>query len=318
MVSFYSFLKDPQTIEHLKALDVERAIQLSWKPFISIKEWLTRLPNLSAPYMGVKNGAVILGPDLPEEDLVRQAAQAAAESIRPWKKGPFRLFGIGIDAEWRSDLKWERMAGYLPSFKGQLVLDVGCNNGYYMFRILEGQPRFVLGIDPVPRLWYQFHLLQHFARCSELEFHMWGWRELSCWPNLFDSIFCMGIIYHHPNPIEIMQLLYLALKPGGLLVLESIIIPGEGSLCLFPQDRYAKMRNVWFVPTQTALKNFLKRTKFIDVQIIATNKHEPHEQRATFWNPGPSYESFIQNQNLTVEGHPAPHRAILTARKRLS
>lgn len=39
------------------------------------------------------------------------------EQLKPWRKGPFSLYGINIDTEWRSDWKWDRV--YLTSpFKG--------------------------------------------------------------------------------------------------------------------------------------------------------------------------------------------------------
>ena len=31
------------------------------------------------------------------------------KELMPWRKGPFHLLGIDIDAEWRSDLKWQRL-----------------------------------------------------------------------------------------------------------------------------------------------------------------------------------------------------------------
>ena len=315
--TIFSLMQNPQHIQALKQKTAERATWLSRKPFEEMNSRLQALPDRQTDVKNYGQAAIAIGEDLPEEHPHRKAIHEAAMAMIPWKKGPFRLFGTPIDAEWRSDFKWDRMAGVLPDQKGKLVLDVGCNNGYYLFRLLDQQPRYLLGIDPIPRLWYQFHLLQRYAAEPHLEFQMWGWQELAHWENLFDTIFCMGIIYHHFNPIQILKDLYRALKPGGLLVLESIVVEGQSSHCLFPQDRYAKMRNVWFVPTVSAMTHFLKRTKFVNIDVIAVNKHEPAEQRTTPWNPGPSYADFImENQaDLTVEGHPAPHRAIIFANK---
>jgi len=181
----------------------------------------------------------------------------------------------------------------------------------------EVKPAYLLGIDPVPRPWYQFQILQRFARVPDLEFAPWGWQELHLFPECFDTIFCMGIVYHHRDPLELLRLLRRALRPGGLLVMESIVIPGEASLCLFPPDRYARMRNVWFVPTVNALRNMLARSRFEDIHEIATNAHHPDEQRTTDWNQGPSYRDFLNptDPTQTEEGHPAPWRTILLARK---
>ena len=252
------------------------------------------------------------------DDSGRGLIRRAAEAVMPWKKGPFRLCGLEIDGEWRSDWKWDRFAAALPSQKGKLVLDLGCNNGYTMFRLLPQRPEFVLGIDPMARPVNQFELLQRYARAPNLQMERWGWEELPYFEGLFDTILCMGILYHHRNPIGILQHLKNALKPGGLLVMETIVVPGESSTCLFPPDRYARMRNVWFLPTVPALTNMLLRARFTDLQTVAVNQHTAEEQRTTVWSPGPSYTAFLdpRDGSLTEEGHPAPYRAIVFARKR--
>ena len=313
-----SLVRDSKAATALAALTEERRAWLDWKPFIEIKALWPDLPELETSSLHFEGSAVVIGEELPEDHPDRVGIQAAAEAIRPWKKGPFRLFGIDIDAEWRSDLKWERLGDACPDLENRTVLDVGCNNGYYLFRMLPQKPAFLLGIDPVPRLWYQFHLLQRYARIPNLAFELWGWQELVHFEQAFDTIFCMGILYHHADPIGLLRNLNQALKPGGCLVLESIVIPGEDPQCLFPPDRYAAMRNVWFVPTVASLHHMLGRTGFQNIRTAAINRHGSEEQRTTYWNPGPSFESFIHpdRPDLTVEGHPAPCRAILTAQKK--
>ena len=316
-MDIFSLLSDQTAIQHLRELDAERAKQLDWKPFREARTLMESLPDPVISGADGDHAAIRIsqpyGPDDPRQAMVAQAARA----MMPWKKGPYRLCGIEIDAEWRSDLKWDRLKPALPELTGRTVLDVGCNNGYYMFRMLPQEPAFVLGIDPVPRLWYQYQLLQHFAQIPQFDFRMWGWQELEMMPQLFDVIFCMGIIYHHSDPIRIIRGLYQALKPGGTLVLESIIIPGENPDCLFPEERYARMRNVWFVPTLKAMCHFLTRCRFKNIQTVAVNRHEPEEQRTTPWNPGPSYADFIDPNcpEKTIEGYPAPYRAIVTAQR---
>lgn len=317
MVSIFDLIHDPKSKQALQTLTEERRVWLDWKPFIEIKEKIAALPQVAAEHFKFNDAKVVIGEERAPDDPLYEQINEACKAILPWKKGPFQLFGVDIDAEWRSDYKWDRLRDKLPSLAGQQILDVGGNNGYYAFRMLADAPSYVLNIDPVPRLWYQFNLLQHFARRPELEFFMWGWQETANFKHLFDTVFCMGIIYHHHDPVQILKYLYQALRPGGLLVLESIVIPGEEDLCLFPADRYAKMRNVWFVPTVSAMRNMLLRTKFTDIETVAVNRHESEEQRTTDWNPGQSHADFMDpdHPDRTIEGYPAPHRAILIARK---
>jgi len=301
----------------LRRVSAERAARLDWKPFQPFREAEAALPDRHALRLDFSGPAPTIGEDLSADDPFRQAVIAAARALLPWKKGPYRLFGENIDAEWRSDFKWTRMAESLPDQRDKLILDIGCNNGYYLFRLLPQKPRFLLGVDPVPRCQHQFHLLQRFAQIPNLAFEPWGWEEAAHLPELFDTVFCMGILYHHFNPIQILKNMRHALKPGGLLVLESIVIPGEDPVCLFPPGRYAQMRNVWFTPTVAAMRAMLERAKFDRIETIALNRHEPAEQRTTAWNPGPSFADFLdpKNREHTIEGHPAPWRAILLARK---
>src|SRR5690606_27156100 len=65
----------------------------------------------------------------------RERLRAALMALSPWRKGPFELFGIHVDTEWRSDWKWARVAPHLD-LRGKRALAVGCGNGYYMWRML--------------------------------------------------------------------------------------------------------------------------------------------------------------------------------------
>ena len=85
--------------------------------------------------------------------------RAALRALHPWRKGPFELFGVGIDTEWRSDWKWQRLAPFLPQLSGKRVLDVGCGNGYYGWRMLESGAGEVVGIDPTVVFFYKQHAI---------------------------------------------------------------------------------------------------------------------------------------------------------------
>lgn len=243
----------------------------------------------------------------------------SAEALIPWKKGPFNLYGEVIDAEWRSDLKWERVERAIGDLTGKSVLDIGCNNGYFMYRLLSKDPKLVLGIDPVVPNLVQFNFLHHLIPDPRLFFEMWGVEHLHYFQQSFDLILSMGIIYHHRNPIEQLIEKRRALRPGGEMIIETIAIPGKESYALFPQDRYAKMRNVWFVPTTTCLKNWIQRARFCDVEVLCESDLTTDEQRLTKWCPPPrqSLEDFLDpnDPQKTIEGHPAPIRVAFKARR---
>ena len=54
---------------------------------------------------------------------------ASLRGLKPWRKGPFEIFGIHVDSEWDSSIKWNRLAGNLGSLAGKRVLDIGSSCG---------------------------------------------------------------------------------------------------------------------------------------------------------------------------------------------
>ena len=236
----------------------------------------------------------------------------------PWRKGPFSLCGFEIDSEWRSNLKWDRAEPALGSLNGKRILDVGCANGYYMFRASSQQPELVVGFDPSERNYLQFEFIQSLVRQKNLSFKMLGVEHCELFPDFFDVVICMGVIYHQRNPLAAIEQLRSALRPGGLLLLETQAIPGEESIAFFPPERYAKLRNVFFVPTVACLTSWLTRLGFVDVSVISLVPANTEEQRRTNFAPDESLAEFLDpsEPTLTREGHPAPLRAIVVGRKR--
>ncbi|MES2604071.1 MAG: DUF1698 domain-containing protein, partial [Pseudomonadota bacterium] len=41
-------------------------------------------------------------------DTERTTLRDTLMQLHPWRKGPFDLFGLHVDTEWRSDWKWNR------------------------------------------------------------------------------------------------------------------------------------------------------------------------------------------------------------------
>jgi len=238
--------------------------------------------------------------------------------LMPWRKGPFNFFGEVLDAEWRSDLKWNRIQNQLGDLANKRVLDIGCNNGYYMIRMLERDPRLVYGIDPAERTWYQFEFLQSFIQDPRLQYDLFGIEDLHLFPNFFDLVLCMGILYHRRDPLLMLDKVREVLRPGGVLILENIVIKGDAPNTLCIADRYCQMRNVYFVPTVSALEAWLKRAGFVDIEVFDITKTELNEQRKTEYAPFQSLEDFLdpEDSELTIEGWPAPYRACIRARAR--
>lgn len=284
--------------------------------------WLTALaalPDLRARTVLCRSNRIAIG-DANEIDASLQAT--IYESLRrlmPWRKGPFDFFGIAIDAEWRSDWKWQRVAPHIDALAGRKVLDIGCGNGYYLWRMRGEEVHFALGIDPSPLCLVQFMAAQHFIADTRIEFLPLRDDALPCAMQCFDTTFSMGVIYHHREPLKHLTRLYDTLRTGGQLVLESLVIDGETGQILQPRERYAQMRNVWLIPSVKTLVQWLIDAGFGQIEVVDVRTTSTLEQRATDWMQFHSLGDFLdpENSTLTVEGYPAPKRAVLIARKLL-
>lgn len=235
--------------------------------------------------------------------------------LAPWRKGPFDVGGIQIDAEWRSDLKWARLSDAVAPLAGRNVLDVGCGNGYYALRLHEEGANAVLGIDPTLLYVMQFLAVTYASEPLPVKVLPLRMHELPDAPRVFDTTFSMGVLYHQRSPIDHLRQLRGTLRPGGQLILETIFVPGDESCARTPADRYARMKNVWLLPTVSELTTWLQRTGYRDIELINESVTTSEEQRATEWM---SFESLAEaldpnDSSKTVEGWPAPRRVIMTA-----
>ena len=232
-----------------------------------------------------------------------------AKMLKPWRKGPFKINDIFIDSEWRSYIKWNSLKPHL-NLENKDILDVGCNNGYYMFRMLEMNPKSITGFDPSALFNLQFEFINSFIK-SEIEYKLLGVEHIPYYEKKFDVIFCMGVLYHRRDPIDMLKELKAGLKKQGEVILDTLIIEGTEEIVLSP-IRYAKMKNVYFIPTLKALLNWIERAKFSSVEFIGKRYTTTNEQRKTEWIEGESLESFLnKDQTKTIEGYEPPLRVYL-------
>ncbi|HAK35224.1 MAG TPA: tRNA 5-methoxyuridine(34)/uridine 5-oxyacetic acid(34) synthase CmoB [Pantoea sp.] len=250
-------------------------------------------------------------------DRQRQGIEKLLRNLMPWRKGPYSLYGTAIDTEWRSDWKWQRVAPHISSLAGRTVLDVGCGSGYHMWRMVGAGAQLVVGIDPMQLFLCQFEAVRKLLG-DDRRAHLLplGIEQL---PTLqaFDTVFSMGVLYHRRSPLDHLLQLKNQLVSGGELVLETLVIEGDERDVLVPGERYAQMRNVYFIPSAAALKSWLEKCGFVDVKIVDYAVTSTDEQRRTSWMTSESLAEFLDPQDAgkTVEGYPAPLRAVLVATK---
>lgn len=254
---------------------------------------------------------------LPHPHKLAQAVKDIAIDLRPWRTGPIELPALSIDAEWRSEIKWDRIKPLLPPLQDKVVGDIGCSNGYFLFRLAELNPELVVGLDPVDRCFLQFALTNLFLQSDRIAFLPAGLDTLSHFQCYFDCLLCMGVIYHQRDPFTAVRTLYNAIKPGGTLLLESLSIPHADEVLLIPRDRYAKMRNAWSIPSPKAMENLLLKAGFTETSIHCFGAITTEEQRRTEYAHFESLADFLDPADCskTVEGYPAPHSTVVLGKK---
>ena len=292
---------------------------LSQERYGDLARWLRALQDLpSLPVDSVHLDTSRVGADsaLPLDEPISAKLREALQRLHPWRKGPFELFGIHIDTEWRSDWKWDRLREDIDPLEGRRVLDVGCGSGYHCWRMLGDGAEEVIGIDPTPLFIVQFWALQKYLQQDNIWLLPMGIEQVPAKLQAFDTVFSMGVLYHRRSPLDHLQELKDCLRPGGQLVLETLVIEGELGDTLLPEGRYARMGNVWFLPSCDTLLSWLCKLGFVDPQLVDVGDTTTQEQRSTQWMTFHSLANFLdpEDSKKSIEGHPAPRRAIVTAR----
>ena len=241
----------------------------------------------------------------------------ALSQLRPWRKGPWDFFAVDVDAEWRSDWKWERLRTALPAVPGR-VLDVGGGNGYYAFRMIDCGGDAVLNIDPTALFQYQFEAAMRPLRDEPPIFTLpLADEDLPDSTKGFDLATSMGVLSHRRWPLAHLRLLRHVVRPGGLVLVETLVVPDDDDRVWTPPGRYAAMRNVWHLPSVARLRRWMAAAGFRDIEVIDVSETDTREQRSTEWMTFHSLRDFLDpaDPSRTREGHPRPLRAMLRGQR---
>jgi tRNA (mo5U34)-methyltransferase len=316
---FYRLIATGPLARWLETLPAQIAAWQKEQQHGLLKQWrnaVAALPEIT-PYRLDLLHSVSAYSETPLSEGQRAGIEQLLRNLMPWRKGPYSLYGIDIDCEWRSDMKWDRVLPHLSPLAGRTVLDVGCGSGYHMWRMVGAGARLVVGIDPTQLSLCQFEavrkLLGNDTRAHLLPLGIEQLPPL----NAFDTVFSMGVLYHRRSPLDHLWQLKNQLVRDGELVLETLVVEGDENTVLVPGERYAAMRNVYFIPSAQALKQWLKKCGFTDVRTVDSCITTPEEQRRTAWMTTESLADFLDPHDATKtrEGYPAPRRAVFIARK---
>lgn len=318
---FLSRLEDePDWAQATSALPSLCRASLSLERWGDLPRWqaaLASLPSIHPVDFDPDRGQVRIGSPEDLDEAGREKVRTSLRALHPWRKGPFEIFGIDLDCEWRSDRKWDRLRPHLGDLSRARVLDVGTGNGYFLYRLRAQGAQLALGVDPSPLFQHQFELFQHFVQDPDSGLLPLRFEALPEPLKDFDLVLSMGVLYHRKSPIDHLVSLRRRIAPGGRLVLETLVVDGDAQTVLVPPGRYAKMRNVWFLPSPDALSVWLEKAGFLESRCLDVTATTSAEQRSTPWMTYESLADFLdpEDPTKTREGHPAPKRALWIAKK---
>jgi tRNA (mo5U34)-methyltransferase len=278
-----------------------------------LPRWLAALRGLpeTDPFFDGGQAAPVLGRPVADGDALTDLLM----ELHPWRKGPLIVGGVTIDTEWRSDWKWDRIADCID-LSGHEVLDIGCGNGYFGWRMLGAGASCVVGLDPTLVFVMQWLACRHFCPDQPNFVLPLGAEDLPDGGGGFDTVFSMGVLYHRKDPVAHLRRLAGMARSGGQVVLETLVLDSGGDEVLVPEGRYARMRNVHAVPSVKRLKRWMLDAGLAGAEVLDVSPTTTEEQRSTDWM---RFESLAQcldpsDSCLTVEGHPAPARCAILCR----
>lgn len=304
-------------LTRLRDLLSERLSAAGHGDFARWKQALSLLPEATPTLVHLGQPAIEVGMAADLDEPQHQQLNEQLREFHPWRKGPFEIFGHLIDTEWRSDWKWDRLKAHIQPLSGRKVLDIGCGSGYHCWRMRGAGADIVLGIDPTILFVMQYFALQKYINESRVHVLPLGIEDLPANMACFDSVFSMGLLYHRRDPLQHLQELKELLVSGGELILETLVLESAEDGLLVPEGRYAQMRNVWSIPSVNLLCQWLVQAGFESVRCVDVTRTSLEEQRATPWMQFQSLADFLNAKDVskTVEGYPAPTRAIVLAQK---
>jgi SAM-dependent methyltransferase len=221
---------------------------------------------------------------LPSNRRILDSAAAFRDELRslraanPLPDGEYYLFETINNIEHILPPLDARGREFEPLVRGKTVLDLGCGDGDLTFFLEKLGPREIVAIDYGQTNYNQLRAFRHLAtllgsraRLIDADVHHLDFRQL---PH-FDTIFCLGFLYHSPHPQWILDRLR---KAGDELIMTTKVFddPLPYAYYYAPGECFNDSTN-WWCLTPAALERMLGRAGF---ELTFMERLDPWEGKA--------------------------------------
>ncbi len=179
-------------------------------------------------------------------------------------------------------VKWASLGKALPEdLAGASVLDIGCNAGFYSLELKRRNAGRVLGIDTEELYLRQARLVRD-ELGLDIEYQHCSAYDVLSLEGQFDVVLFMGLFYHLRYPLYALDRVVQKVKPGGLLVFQTLFRPHREATAAKPvepdylfweeeifedpafphmrffEQSFAGDRTNWWIPNRQAVEAMLR------------------------------------------------------------
>jgi len=185
--------------------------------------------------------------------------------------------------------KWRELAPHIPEdLDGWTCLDIGCNAGFYSFKLAE-RGATVLGIDLDDRYLRQAEwACQQFGLQQRVRFEKMQVYDLARHREMFDLVLFMGVFYHLRYPL--LGLDIVSQRVRQLMVFQSLTMPGN--------DVFTETSNRGLNDRDLLTEPGWPKMAFLE--------HRFEDDPTNWWAPNhAAVEAMLRSAGMRVTGRPA-------------